>query len=176
MVKRLPKPFYYLSVAETISKRSTCITKQWGCCIVNHDRIVSTGYNGSPSGVINCCDIERCMRRQKKEEQGDKYVRGGDYDLCVSVHAEQNAMIAAPRELMIGATMYIYGYDILTERMVKDPAPCTYCKRMIINAGIRQVVIADPVAGIPCDGVTYRARTVNVQDWIDDVDEITKRY
>lgn len=61
-IKRLTKDFHYLEIAKTVSKRSTCVNKQFGAVIVQHDRIVSTGYNGSPMGCINCSDLGRCRR------------------------------------------------------------------------------------------------------------------
>lgn len=160
MNNRIGKNFYYLSVAETVSKRSTCMSKQYGAIIVKDDEIISTGYNGAPRGRENCCDRGICFRL----EHG--IPRGTRYEACRSLHAEMNAIISAARAEMMHSTMYIYGYDVTEGKTVKDTNCCAMCRRMIINAGIEQVVFADPDVGMPCPGVNYRAKTVNVEDWI----------
>ena len=160
MSSRLPFPFYYLGIAESVSKRSTCLSKQYGAVIVKNNTVVSTGYNGAPSGRLNCCERNVCYRIEHH------IPRGTNYDLCRSVHAEQNAIINASLEEMRDATMYLYGYDLLQRRVVENASCCTICRRMIINSGIADVVFADLEYGIPCDGVPYRCKTVNVQDWI----------
>ena len=68
-IARLTKDFHYLEIAKTVSKRSTCINKQFGAVIVQHDRIVSTGYNGSPMKCINCSDVGRCRRLEDPNYQ-----------------------------------------------------------------------------------------------------------
>lgn len=160
MSSRLPFPFYYLGIAESVSKRSTCLSKQYGAVIVKNNTVVSTGYNGAPSGRLNCCERNVCYRIEHH------IPRGTNYDLCRSVHAEQNAIINASPEEMRDATMYLYGYDLLQRRVVENASCCTICRRMIINSGIADVVFADLEYGISCDGVPYRCKTVNVQDWI----------
>ena len=159
---RMSKDFYYLSIAESVSKRSTCITKQYGSVIVSNDRIVSTGYNGAPRGCKNCCDDMECIRMNKKEKRGVNYADG-----CVSVHSEQNAIISAPQSLMEHATLYLYGYDVLRKAIVNNPDCCALCKRMIINSGISTVIIADPDVGIPSRDLNcpYRAKIIKVADW-----------
>lgn len=159
---RMSKDFYYLSIAEAVSKRSTCITKQYGAIIVSDDRIVSTGYNGAPRGCDNCCDSGECIRLQRKEKRGTNYADG-----CVSVHGEQNAILSAPFSLMHHATLYLYGYDMLRRAIVKNPDCCAICKRLIINSGIETVIIADPDVGIPSADLScpYRAKIIKVEDW-----------
>lgn len=161
-MKRMSKDFYYLSIAEAVSKRSTCITKQYGAIIVSNDRIVSAGYNGAPRDCVNCCDSGECIRIKRGDRRGTNYADG-----CVSVHGEQNAIISAPQSLMNHATLYLYGYDMLRGGIVKNPDCCAICKRMIINSGIETVVIADPDRGIPAldDQCPYRAKIVKVSDW-----------
>ena len=112
--------------------------RHYGCAIVKDDRIVATGYNGSPRGDKNCCDVGKCKR-----ESAERY---SDYTLCEAVHAEQNAIISASAEELKGATLYLACEN--TERLEfpyggyedKNPVPCPLCMRMIKNAGIKRVV------------------------------------
>ena len=129
--QRLSKDEYYINIAKAVSKRSTCLKRQYGAVIINNDEIVSTGYNGSPRGEVNCCDIGICKRL-------DKPHNFGDYSDCHSVHAEQNAIISASRKEMIGATLYLYGEE--NGKAIEDCVPCPICSRMIKNSGIIRVV------------------------------------
>lgn len=127
MLNRPSKIEYYLNIAKVISQRSTCLRAQWGAIIVKDDRIVSTGYNGAPRGSRNCCDIRKCLRQELRIPSGERY------ELCRSVHSEQNAIIQASYEDMCGASMYISGNQA--------GKCCIMCMRMIINAGIKEVFI-----------------------------------
>lgn len=129
--QRLSKDEYYINIAKAVSKRSTCLRRQYGAVIINNDEIVSTGYNGSPRGEINCCDIGTCKRL-------DEPHNSGNYSDCHSVHAEQNAIISASRKEMIGATLYLYGEE--DGKIIEDCAPCPICSRIIKNSGIIRVV------------------------------------
>lgn len=129
--QRLSKDEYYINIAKAVSKRSTCLRRQYGAVIVNNDEIVSTGYNGSPRGEVNCCDIGACKRL-------DKPHNSGDYSDCHSVHAEQNAIISASRKEMIGATLYLYGEE--DGKIIENCVPCPICSRMIKNSGIIRIV------------------------------------
>lgn len=142
-MNRISKDEYYLNIALAVSKRSTCLKRHYGCIIVKDDRIVSTGYNGSPRGDINCCDVGTCKRAN-----AERYT---DYTLCESVHAEQNAIISASAEELKGATLYLacetaYKADKISNlfsiMLIEDidPTPCPLCMRMIKNAGITRVV------------------------------------
>ena len=93
---RVSKENYYLDIAQTVAKRSTCLRKKYGAIIVKNDVIVSTGYNGAPRGRKNCCDIGSCMRDKLGIPRGERY------EMCRSVHSEANAIIAASREQMLG--------------------------------------------------------------------------
>ena len=93
--KRIGKDEYYLGIAKAVSKRSTCLRRRYGCVIVKNDEIIATGYNGSPRGETNCCESGKCYREGMSHNHGD-------YSECCSVHAEQNAMLSASREEMIG--------------------------------------------------------------------------
>lgn len=130
-MNRINKDRYYLDIAYEVAKRSTCLRRQYGAVIVKNDEIISTGYNGAPRGVVNCSDRGRCLR----EEMGIEH--GTGYELCKSVHAEQNAIISAKRSDMIGATLYLAGFQN-GEKITG--IPCSICKRFIINSGIGEVV------------------------------------
>ena len=134
-MNRRDKHNYYLDIAQTILERATCLRNNVGAVIVKNDEIISTGYNGAPRGRANCCDLGVCRREQLGIPRGQRY------ELCRSVHAEQNAIIAAPRNEMIGATLYLAMCNSKTGALVPDASPCNMCRRMIINAGIERVII-----------------------------------
>lgn len=163
-MKRPTKDEYYLQIAKSVSERSTCLKRQYGCVIVNNDEVIATGYNGNPRGKKNCCEIGYCGRLNKPHNSGD-------YSDCQSVHAEQNAMISASRKDMLGAKMYLYGKEELdwcsweddccrelqmvnkchldykqhclakkTKLKEIQATPCPICLRMIKNAGISEII------------------------------------
>lgn len=134
-MQRRDKQNYYLDIAETVLERGTCLRRNFGAIIVRDDQIISTGYSGSPRGRRNCCDIGVCMREKLSIPRGERY------EMCRSVHAEQNAIIAAARRDMIGASLYLVGRDASTGELVEDANACAMCKRLIINAGISTVII-----------------------------------
>lgn len=132
---RTDKENYYLDIAETVLERGTCLRRNFGAVIVNQDQIVSTGYVGAPRGRKNCIDIGTCVREKNQIPRGERY------ELCRSVHAEANAIIHAPRDLMVGGTLYLVGKDAQTGEYVQNANACAMCKRLIINAGIKKVII-----------------------------------
>ncbi|MDE7423571.1 MAG: cytidine deaminase [Lachnospiraceae bacterium] len=141
-MERISKDKYYLGIALAVCKRSTCLKRRYGCVIVKNDEIIATGYNGSPRGQINCCDVGECKRM-------DVAHNTGDYSDCHSVHAEQNAMLSADRQKMIGATLYLAGEErrwskrnqlFFDWKEVEGVVPCPICARMIMNAGISYVI------------------------------------
>lgn len=134
---RRDKINYYLDIAETVIERGTCLRRNFGAVIVKDDEIISTGYVGAPRGRANCCDLGYCKREKLNVPRGERY------ELCRSVHAEQNAIISAPRNEMIGSTLYLVGKTVDTKEYVEKTMPCALCKRMIINAGIKNVIIRD---------------------------------
>ena len=150
-MNRIDKHNYYLNIAETVGAKSTCLRRAFGAAIVKNDEIVATGYNGSPRGRQNCSDIGKCIRAELNIPRGERY------ELCRSVHAESNAIISASRQEMIGSTLYLVGVDVGTGEYVANSNSCAMCKRLVINAGIKEVVVRD-------DKDNYRV--VNVQDWI----------
>ena len=134
-MQRRDKQNYYLDIAQTVLERGTCLRRNFGAIIVHNDQIVATGYTGAPRGRRNCCDLGQCTREKLGIPRGERY------ELCRSVHAEANAIIAAARSDMIGATLYLVGRDAGTGELVPEANSCAMCKRLIINAGIATVVI-----------------------------------
>ena len=151
-MERLDKNNYYLNIAETVARRSTCLRKAFGAVIVKNDEIIATGYNGAPRGRKNCSDICSCIRNELNVPRGERY------ELCRSVHAEANAIISASRQEMIGSTLFLVGLDIDSNEYVKNSSSCSMCKRLVINSGIDKVVVRD-------DKTNYRI--INVTDWIE---------
>lgn len=136
-MERTNKINYYLDVAETVIERGTCLRRNFGAVIVKNDEIISTGYVGAPRGRKNCCDLKYCTREKLNIPRGERY------ELCRSVHAEQNAIISAERSKMIGATLFLVGKNHIDGSYVEKSNPCALCKRMIINAGIKDIYIRD---------------------------------
>ncbi len=132
---RIDKRNYYLDIAESVSERGTCLRRNFGAVIVKDDEIISTGYVGAPRGRKNCCDLKYCTREKLNIPRGERY------ELCRSVHAEQNAIISAPRNKMLDSTLYLVGINYNDKSYVANARPCALCKRMIINAGIKEIVI-----------------------------------
>ncbi len=162
-MERIDKNNYYLDIAESASERATCLRRKWGAVIVKDDEIISTGYNGAPRGRKNCTDLGICIREELNIPRGERY------ELCRSVHAEQNAIISAPRKDMIGATLYEVGIDAKTGEYVENAMPCAMCKRFIINSGIKKMIFRDS---------KDKYREIDVQDLIDNDDSLngTKGY
>ncbi|MEG1028018.1 MAG: deaminase, partial [Oscillospiraceae bacterium] len=131
---RRDKTNYYLDITETICERGTCLRRNFGAIIVVNDEIVSTGYTGAPRGRKNCCDLNYCIRQKLNIPRGERY------ELCRSVHAEANAIISASRKNMLGGILYLVGVEAATKQLVEEAAPCSMCKRLIINAGIDKVI------------------------------------
>ena len=129
-MSRISKREYYLGIAEAVAQRSTCLRRQYGAVIVKDDQIISTGYNGSARGEENCCDVGYCWREANNVPHGEQYEK------CVAVHAEDNAISQAGREA-IGATLYLAG---LEDGKPIEAEPCMMCARKIRNARITKVI------------------------------------
>ena len=144
-IGRIDKHQYYLNIAKEVSQRSTCIQKRWGAIIVKDDVIISTGFNGAPRKIQDCLQKGYCnlANYRKKANLG----RGTAYEHCLSTHAEMNAIIFADKDKMDGATLYLYGTELVglggQYQIVANPNPCSECKKMIINAGIKEVYTQD---------------------------------
>ena len=133
-MNRVDKINYYLDIAEMVAERGTCLRNNYGSVIVKNDEIISTGYSGAPRGRKNCLDLGFCRRQQNNTPSG------AGFELCRSVHSEQNAIISAKRNDMIDSILYLVGINKRNNQYVTDNYPCTLCKRMIINAGIKKVI------------------------------------
>jgi dCMP deaminase len=132
---RLTKENYYLNIAEAVSKRSTCIRAQCGAIIVNKDGIISTGYNGNPRSVFNCCDVGTCPRASFNPSEGTH--------LCNSVHGEMNCLMNLCRHggaSTVGATMFVW-FKRLDTSINTYNKPCNSCCKHLINAGIKYIVL-----------------------------------
>jgi dCMP deaminase len=136
-MNRISKTEYYLGITEAVAKRSTCLRRQYGAIIVKNDEIISTGYNGSPRGTDKCCDVGKCWREENNIPHGTQY------ETCMAVHAEQNAIISASRRDMIGSTLYLVGFEVGKRIPVELIKPCKICEKMIVNSGIVEVVTGE---------------------------------
>lgn len=152
-MQRIDKENYYLDIAQAALERSTCLRRCYGAIIVQHDEIISTGYNGAPRGRKNCADLGYCTREAMKIPSGERY------ELCRSVHAEANAIISASRRDMIGADLYLTGAEVPDGSYIKNAVCCSMCKRLAINAGIARVIVRD-------DKDHYRV--IPVSSWVED--------
>ena len=161
MNERISKENYYLDIAQTVAERSTCLRKKYGAIIVKNDVIVSTGYNGAPRGRQNCSDLNFCMRDKLNIPRGERY------EMCRSVHSEANAIIAAPRDQMLGSTLYMACVEPSDGSLVPGTTSCMMCKRMVINAGISRVVVRD---------TPTEYRVIEVEDWIRDDDSLSGQF
>ncbi len=156
MEKRTGKDDYYLSIADSVLNRSTCLRRKYGAIIVRADEIISTGYNGAPRGRKNCSDLGFCTREHLNIPAGERY------ELCRSVHAEQNAIISCSRRDMMGSSIYLMGRDAKTNAII-TAEPCTLCRRFIINAGIERLI---------CRTVDGGIKVTDISDWIENDDSL----
>lgn len=130
-MKRPSLDEYYLNIAKAVSERSTCLKKHYGAVIVKNGEIISTGYNNPPRGEPHCWQCTKTCTGANEEA----------YLSCPSVHAEQNAIISAARSEMLGADLYLAGYDVKTGEPIECEAwPCEICLRLIKNAGIYRII------------------------------------
>ncbi|MCX4377808.1 MAG: dCMP deaminase family protein [Lachnospiraceae bacterium] len=155
-LKRISKVDTYLNCAENFAYRSTCIKRKYGAVLAKDDAVISTGYNGSPRGFENCCDIGECPRIKLGLHQGEGYA------ICRAVHAEANALLNCSREQTLGADLYLAGVNPM-DLSVHKAKPCPLCARMIIQAGIRKVYLrrgegADNYEEIPAEKLEWYIR------------------
>lgn len=116
---------YFLGLAELVSKRATCLRRSVGAVLVKDKRILATGYNGAPSGITHC-EIAGCIREKLKIPSGQRH------ELCRGLHAEQNVILQAA----------LYGVGTKDSTLYITNQPCIICAKMIINAGIKEIVFA----------------------------------
>jgi dCMP deaminase len=140
---RTTKEEYYLGIAREVARRSTCWRRSIGAIIVRDDQIISAGYVGAPRKTRDSVEHGFCLRDRLGIPHGQRY------ELCRSVHAEQNAIINAARAgvSLLGGDMYIFGTSVDGGSVI-DAFPCFICKKMIINAGLTRVVCST-AAGTP---------------------------
>ncbi|MCX6580102.1 MAG: dCMP deaminase family protein [Candidatus Aminicenantes bacterium] len=137
MTVRPEKDQYYLDIARVVATRSTCLKVLIGAIIVNEDQIIATGYVGAPRKTKSSLEHGFCLRKKLNIPSGQQY------ELCRSVHAEQNAVINAARAgvSLLGGNMYIYG-ETKDSGKVINAFPCFICKKMIINAGLNRIIVS----------------------------------
>lgn len=152
---------YYLNIAKEVCTRATCLRRKYGAVLIKNDTIISTGYNGSPRGTANCIDLGECRRERLN------IPRGQCYEMCRSLHAEQNCIINASRNDMIDSDLYLYGMDVSTNQIVNDLDSCQLCKKMIINSGIKRVIFARP-------NDNYEIK--HVSEWVDNDETLTDKF
>ena len=117
---------YFLEMSALVAKRSTCLRRTVGAVLVREKRILATGYNGAPSGLKHCVEIG-CIRQKLKIPSGERH------ELCRALHAEQNALIQAS----------LYGISVAGSILYATNQPCVICAKMLINAGIKEIVITE---------------------------------
>jgi dCMP deaminase len=131
--QRPPWSVYFMDIADLVARRSTCLRRRVGAIAVKGKRILATGYNGAPSGIPHCLDIG-CLREQEGIPSGERH------ELCRGIHAEQNVIIQAAH----------YGVSIEGATLFCTNLPCVICSKMLINAGIREIIFregyADPLS------------------------------
>ena len=120
---------YFLEVAVLVSRRATCLRRRIGAVLVKDKKILATGYNGAPSGLKHCIDIG-CLREKLKIPSGQRH------ELCYGLHAEQNVILQAA----------LYGTSTKDSILYITNQPCIICAKMLINAGIKEIVTS---AGYP---------------------------
>lgn len=118
---------YFMEMAELTAKRATCIRRKVGAVIVRDKHIVATGYNGAPRGIMHCDARGGCIREKMNVPSGERH------EMCIAVHAEQNAIIQA-------ATL---GQSIENSSIYITHQPCVICAKMIINAGIKKIIVKE---------------------------------
>lgn len=129
MRKKLRRPSwdqYFIEIARLVATRSTCLRRKVGAVVVKERHILATGYNGTPKGITHC-EAEGCLREKLKVLPGERH------ELCRGLHAEQNALLQAA----------LYGISLKDSIFYCTNQPCIICAKMLINAGIKEIVILD---------------------------------
>jgi len=160
---RPSKEQYYLNIAKEIGDRSTCFRHKMGVIIVRDDQIISAGYIGAPRKTKDCIERGECLRDKFK------IVHGTRYEVCRSVHAEQNAIINAARSgvSVLGGDIYMHSINPKTGQR-NDALPCFFCKRMIINAGLKRVITMTKDGEVKIFSVEEWAQEWKYNDIVDD--------
>jgi len=160
MQKRISKDEYYINIAGEVASRSSCFRAKHGSVIVKEGQIIATGYVGAPRKTKDCFERENCLRRELQIPSGQRY------ELCRSIHSEQNAIINAARAgiSLLDAKMYLCSARIDEDgkEILINSYPCFICKKMIINAGINEIVSRQSDGSL---------KKYVVKDWIKDWQE-----
>jgi dCMP deaminase len=155
--KRISKNEYYLRIAEEVSLRCSCFRAHHGAVIIKDDHIVATGYNGAPRKTKDCYERGNCLRAELGIPSGQRY------EMCRSIHSEQNAIINAARAgvSLLGGSLYLFSavFDDKGKKKTINAHPCFICKKMIINAGIEKVVVRQADGGM---------KEYFIEDWVQD--------
>jgi len=114
---------YFMEITRLVAKRATCLRRQVGAVLVMDKRLLATGYNGAPSGLAHCLEVG-CLREEKQIPSGERH------ELCRGLHAEQNVIIQAA----------FHGIRIQGSILYCTNLPCAICTKMIINAGIKEII------------------------------------
>lgn len=138
---------YFLGIADLVSKRSTCLRRSVGAVLVKDKRILATGYNGAPSKIRHCIQTG-CIREKLNVPSGERH------ELCRGLHGEQNAFLQAA----------LHGTSVKGSSLYSTTQPCVICAKMLINAGIKEIVIRgdypDPMSKSLLDEAGIRVRVV----------------
>lgn len=135
---------YFMQMALLTARRSTCLRRQVGAVIVKDKHIIATGYNGAPKGLEHCEEIGGCLREELGVPSGERH------ELCRALHAEQNAIIQAA----------VLGQSVKDSLMYVTHQPCSICAKMIINAGIRKIIIN---SGYPDEMASKLLKEANIE-------------
>ncbi len=125
-IQRPPWDKYFMDIAFLVSRRSTCLRRKVGSVLVKDKRILATGYNGAPAGITHC-EKAGCIRTELKVPSGQRH------ELCRGLHAEQNVLLQAA----------LHGVSVRDSTLYVTVTPCVICAKMIINAGVKEIVISD---------------------------------
>lgn len=117
---------YFMTIAQQVATRSTCLRRHVGALLVRDKRLLATGYNGAPKGLAHCAEIG-CLREKMHIPSGERH------ELCRALHAEQNALLQAAA----------YGVPVAGATLYCTTQPCALCAKMLINAGVSRIVIAE---------------------------------
>jgi len=117
---------YFMNISRMVSSRATCLRRKVGTLLVKERRILATGYNGTPSGITHCQETG-CLRESMSIPSGQRH------ELCRGLHAEQNALLQAA----------LHGVSVQGSTLYCTNQPCVICAKMLINAGIKEIVIED---------------------------------
>lgn len=124
-IKRPSWDEYFLQIANLVSQRATCLRRKVGAVLVKDKRVLSTGYNGAPKNIEHC-DKTGCLRDKLNVPPGERH------ELCRGLHAEQNALLQAAN----------YGTSVQNSNLYCTNQPCIICAKMLINAGVKEVIIS----------------------------------